>query len=463
MTTKVKTKEKVKLSEKLGFFFFSTSNNIIFNFKGAYYLLFLTNILYLPVGVASTILTLGIIWDAINDPLIGYWSMNHVFKSGEKIRPLILYFAFPWAITIVLLFANFNLSQTLTVIACLVIYFFYEAFNTFLSVPYNSMATVSSNEDEDRKSINAYRSLGGSVGSGIGFIAPLLIIQFFGGLPNSDSILSPSDAMPLLKTAILMGVLCIVGCLVHYFTCKERVHQESDSNEKIGFFETFKMLFSIKSWILNMLFILCYGIDTDLVMDTIGYYAAYILGASAKALPIEVLYLVVAILAAFIVGRIDKKLGRKNTMILAAVIQIVTKIPFIINPYSMVTIFINAFGVGFGGTAAFIMFNTNRNNISDIVEFKFGRRADSMVATCDNLITKLAEALAVKAMGILLDVAGMDAVLGANQPQSAINAICALLGWIPLIITIFMAIFAAKSDIVGEYNKEKEKYEASKQ
>ena len=451
--------ERIKLTEKMGFAIFSTSTNIIFNFKSAYYLLFLTNVLNIPVLTASTILTLGTIWDAINDPLIGFWSVNHKFKSGEKVRPLALYFALPWAITIVLMFSDLHLTKVLTIAACLLIYFFFEAFYTFLCMPYNSMGALATNNDEDRKSINIFRSLGGTLGSGIGAVAILPIVKLFGGLQGENAIISPSDAPALFKTALVMAVICVIGCLSHYFTTKERVHQESDNEEKISFLQTFKMLFSIKPWVLNMLYILCYGIDTAIVLNSINYYAAYILGASSKATPILAGYLVVAIITAILCGKIDKKIGRKNTMILACVVQILTKIPFIINPYSMINIYLNAAGVGFGGTVAFVMFGTNRNNITDIVEFKFGRRIDTMVATCDNLISKSAEALTVQLMGVALAAAGFEASLATAQPQAALNTICALLGWVPALVTLAMLLFAYKNDIVKEYNDAKKKFE----
>ena len=452
--------ERIKLPEKMGFAIFSTSTNIIFNFKSAYYLLFLTNVLNIPVLTASTILTLGTIWDAINDPLIGFWSVNHKFKSGEKVRPLALYFALPWAITIVLMFSDLHLTKALTIAACLIIYFFFEAFYTFLCMPYNSMGALATNNDEDRKSINIFRSLGGTLGSGIGAVAILPIVKLFGGLQGENAIIGPSDAPALFKTALVMAIICVIGCLSHYFTTKERVHQESDNEDKISFLQTFKMLFSIKSWVLNMLYILCYGIDTAIVLNSINYYAAYILGASSKATPILAGYLVVAIITAIVCGKIDKKIGRKNTMILACVVQILTKIPFIINPYSMINIYLNAAGVGFGGTVAFVMFGTNRNNITDIVEFKFGRRIDTMVATCDNLISKSAEALTVQLMGIALAAAGFEAALGTAQPQTALNTICALLGWVPALVTLAMLLFAYKNDIVKEYKDAKKEFES---
>ena len=447
--------ERIGFKEKLGFCTFSTSTNIVFNFKNVYYLTFLKMILGIPVFWATTILTIGTIWDAINDPLIGFWSVNHKFKSGEKIRPLALYFAVPWAITIVLMFCDFGLSEVATIIACIIIYILFEAFYTFLCIPYNSMGALATNLDEDRRGINSFRSLGGGLGSAIGALAVPTLVSAFGGL-KSD-IYTSEDAKALLLTATVLAVICVIGSLSHYFTTKERVHQQNDNEEKIGFLDTFKMLFSIKSWVYNLFYILCYGISTAIVMAEVNDYAAYILCNSKMVTPILACYLVPALLTAIFIDKIDGKLGHKNTMIFGALIQVVGRIPFIFFPTSLVTVCLLAVVTGIGGTAAFIMFNTNRNNVADIVEFKFKRRIDSMVSTCDNLITKFAEAIAVWIMGLALTFSGYNADLGVNQPASAQSTIIALLGIVVLIVCAAMALFATRANVLEEYKQEKEK------
>ena len=443
-------KTMISLKEKLGFMTFSTSSNIVFNFKNIYYLIFLTNVLKVPVLTAGTILTLGTIWDAVNDPLIGIFSANHTFRNGEKVRPYALWCAVPWAVTIVLMFSDFKTGQTLTVILCLVIYFVFEALYTFLAMPYNSMGSLASSIDSDRKSINAFRSLGGCLGSGIGSVAVTPLVKLFGGLQGEGAIIGSGDAPALLKTAILMGVICIIGCLTHYFTTKERVKQSSDDESRISLFQAYRMLFKCRSWVLNMFYIICYGIITVLIMNNINYYAAYIMGSSAKATPILAVYLVVAILTSIFTPMVDSRIGRKNTMILGAVLQLAGKIPFIINPYSVASIYINALSVGLGSTITFVMFNTNRNNIADIVEWKNGRRIDSMVAAGDNLASKLAEAGAVQLMAFALSRAGFDAALKMNQTPATLQTICALLGWAPLIVSIIMLIVLIRMDIQKE-------------
>ena len=448
---------KLKFIEKFGFFTYSMSLNISYNLKGTYYLTFLTLVLGLDVAKAGTMLMIGTIWDAINDPLIALFCNNHTFKNGEKIRPYALYCCVPWAISLVLIFIDFNVNPDTYFFLGLAIYFIFEGLYTFLGIPYNSLASVTTHLDSERKSINAYRSLGGAVGGGIGAVAILPIIKALGGLKDHD-IWNRSDASAFTKAAIIMGIICILGALFHYFTSHERIKQEPEQERKIGFVEAYSRLFKCKSWILNMAYILCYGIINTLIMNNINYYAAFILGSSSKALPIQAVYLIFAIITALIGPAIDTKLGRKKTMLLAAIIQIVGKIPFLINPNSMITVCINAFTFAVGITLTFIMFNTNRNNITDILEYQNGFRMDSMVGAGDNLITKLAEAGSNKIMTAALATSGFIST-AITQTESANNAIISLLGIIPGAFAVVMVIIILFMDVNKELEQEKQKAE----
>ena len=210
-----KDKGVVKLPEKLGYMAYSTSANIVFNFKSLYYLIFLTNVLQIPVLTAGTMMTLGTIWDVINDPIIGVFAGNVKFKSKEKIRPYLLVIAIPWALGLILLFTDFNLTQTLAVIVSLLIFFFYEIANTFRGIVYNGLGALASDNDDDRKSINAFRSLGACLGSGIGAVAVTPIVRLFGGLQEKNAIIGKGDARALFLTALVMGGLWLSSTLLY--------------------------------------------------------------------------------------------------------------------------------------------------------------------------------------------------------------------------------------------------------
>ena len=445
-----KDKGVVKLPEKLGYMAYSTSANIVFNFKSLYYLIFLTNVLQIPVLTAGTMMTLGTIWDVTNDPIIGVFAGNVKFRSKEKIRPYLLVIAIPWALGLVLLFTDFNLTQTLAVIVSLLIFFFYEIANTFRGIVYNGLGALASDNDDDRKSINAFRSLGACLGSGIGAVAVTPIVRLFGGLQEKNAIIGKGDARALFLTALVMGGLCVFGCLVHYFTSKERVQEKEEHDDSVSIKDTYKMLFKCKSWVWNMLYIMGYGICNTLIMSAINYYAAYILGSSSKATPILAAYLVVSIIMSLLTPKIDTLLGRKKTMYLGVISQIVGKVIFMLNPTNELFIYINAISVGFGATITFIMLNQNRNNISDVVEIQNHRRLDAMVSTGDNLASKLAEALVTQLMAFALAAAGFNEALKINQTVATKNVICGLLGLVPCIVLVGMLITIRFLDIEKE-------------
>lgn len=435
-------KKTIGLLEKLGFMSFSASTNIVFNFKSTYYKFFLTSILLIDPVAASNMALVSTFWDIANDPLIGVWADNIRFKSGEKVRPWLKYIAVPYAVGMVLLFTDFGVSERWDIILGLTVFFFYEIVNTFRGIPYNGMGALASPNDEDRKSINAFRSLGACIGSGIGAVAVPMIVKAFGGLKD-HKVINSSDSPAIFKSAMFMGVLIVLGCLLHYFTTKERVRQVSDNTEKVGIVDTYKMLFRCKSWVRNMFYVMCYGVSTCLLTSSITYYCAYVLNNSSLATPIMAAYLAASIVFSIITPRIDSLLGRKKAMGLAAILQVVGKIPFILTPNSIINAFINAVFTGMGLTMTFVLFNTNRNAISDIVEVQNGRRMDAMVSTGDTLVSKIAEAAVDKLFLVALAAAGFSAKLadeGLLQNIATQNTINALLGWIPALVGILMFV-----------------------
>jgi GPH family glycoside/pentoside/hexuronide:cation symporter len=176
-----------------------------------------------------------------------------------------------------------------------------------------------------------------------------------------------------------------------------------------------------------------------LLMSCITYYATYIIGSTAAATAIQAAYLVASLASSFLVSIVDRVIGRKKTMMAAAALFILGKIWFVINPFSIGAIYVNAITVGIAVTITFVMFNTNRNNIVDIIEWQSGRRLDSLVSTADNLASKLAVAGATQLVAVALSVSGFDASLSV-QPTAAINTINAVLGWVPMLVAVVMLV-----------------------
>jgi sugar (glycoside-pentoside-hexuronide) transporter len=431
--------QPLKFGEKAGFGTFSMSINIVYQFKSLYYLFFLTNVLRIDMLTAGTILAAGIVWDAINDPLIGYAAVNRKFKNGERCRPFALWFSVPWAVTLVLLFSDFGAGSSRAAIITLAIYIIFEIFNTLVGIPYNSMGGLATNADSDRRSINAFRNLGACFGSAVGAVACLPLLRLFGALDSRGNLDPLTGSRGFFQVSLIMGAVIILGSLVHFFTTKERVQAIGDEEEKLSVKDVTRMLFRCRSWVLNMVYILCYGVINFLLMSCITYYATYVLGSTASATLIQAAYLVTSVITTLVISLIDRKLGRKKTMILGVAVAIGGKLWFLFDPFSIGAIYLNAVTVGFSVAVAFVIFNTNRNNIVDIIEWNDGRRLDSLVSTADNLASKLAAAGASEIVAVLLSSAGYNADL-AVQPERALEAINFLLGWAPALVSAVMLV-----------------------
>ncbi|MDR2504957.1 MAG: glycoside-pentoside-hexuronide (GPH):cation symporter [Oscillospiraceae bacterium] len=433
---------KIKLGEKFGFCAFSCSSNIVYIFKNTYYLFFLTNVLKVNVLWAGIILTVGMIWDAVNDPIMGFWSVNHRFKNGEQLRPFALWYSVPWGLFVVLLFTDFGVSETPAIVIALVVYVLFEVFNTLTGIPYNSMSGLATDNDEDRRSINVFRNIGAGLGSAVGAVACLPLLKLFNALDADGNLRTDGGSRGFLIVGIIMAVIVIAGSVIHYFTTRERVKPISDDDERISVKRVTAMLFRCKSWWLNTLYFVCYGVINMLLMTSLTYYATYVLGSTSAATMLQAAFLLANIGGSFLVAPIEKRLGRRKTMLLGVAIAILGKAWFLIDHAPIAAMYVNAITLGISVAIAFVLLNVNRNDIVDIIEVDEGRRIDSMIATADNLVNKLAVAGMTQVFTLSLAAAGYNADLAA-QPAAAIGVINAMVGWVPTVISVimFMAAF----------------------
>ncbi|MDO5137552.1 MAG: MFS transporter, partial [Oscillospiraceae bacterium] len=214
----METKKKMGLWEKLGFGVFAGGYNLLYQFKGAYYLFFLTNVLGISVAAAGTLVAVGGIWDAVNDPLIAYYTVNHTSKKGEHIRYSLLYFAVPVAICLVLLFTNFHLSDTATIIIAGLAFFVYDSMLTFFGIGYSTMSTVATDDQGERTSLNIFRSVGSNVGVVIGTLGCFPILNALGALDAEGNLVPETADKGFFFAALIFGLISTVSALIHYFT-----------------------------------------------------------------------------------------------------------------------------------------------------------------------------------------------------------------------------------------------------
>ena len=61
-------------------------NNVAASLFYVYFIFFLTTVAGISPSVAGAISLIAVLWDGINDPIIGYWSDNYKSKFGRRRR-----------------------------------------------------------------------------------------------------------------------------------------------------------------------------------------------------------------------------------------------------------------------------------------------------------------------------------------------------------------------------------------
>jgi len=443
------TTGKIRLSEKLGFGAFSMSLDASTNFISTFFLFFLTDVFGISPALAGTVLLLGTIWDAVNDPLIGYFSINRRFKNGEIARPYAKYFALPTAAIFVLLFAAFDLPMSLRFVYAVAVYLLYDTFSTFLRIPAGSMSTLATDSEKGRISINVFSSGGSSVGVILATLGCWPLINALSGVDASGGLINPKTGF--LWGAVVAAVILAVGPFIHYATTRERVRPMSDSQEKIGTLDALRMLFGNREWVNNTLYMLFYNFSIIFVTASIVYYTTYVLKNPGGVTILLGAYILASVATLPFVGLIHRKLGRKGTMLLAAAILMLSKLWFVFEPTNMVAVVLNGVLMGVGVALSIVAMNTNRAEIADLIEWQKGRRIENMISAMANTISKLGLALCNFAIGLLLQFTGYNGELAA-QPDSALGAISGFMGLIPMIFAALMLLTASRSRIVAAYS-----------
>ncbi len=432
---------RIGFTEKFGLGFFSVSCNIVIQFVSAYILFYFTDVFGLSPAVAGMIISFGVIWDGINDPLIASYADNHRFKNGERVRPYQLYICVPLAITTVLMFFPVQLSPAMKIVYALLIYVIFYSLTTFLRLPSYAMPTLATPSTSQRLSINAYVSGGASLGGVLATVLCWPLVRAFAGVDAAGEMINPQRGFVMGAAAV--GLIIVAGSLFSFFTTRERVRPMQSQSERLTILQSFKMLMKNYNFRWNTAFATLYFVNNALLTTTLVYYCKYVLMDSAANTPIMAVFAVGSLVALPFVKKLDLKLGRRKFMMVGAGLALLAKIPYVIAPYSLAMMMVSTLIVGLSVAINIVVFSTTRADVSDLVEFEHGRRIDSMVINLMGFINKCGTSLTTLLIGLTLQLAGYDSVR-LVQPAPVTGAIIALMGWTAMAVCAAMVFCASK-------------------
>ena len=141
-------------------------------FKTSYVMNFMSDVAGLHVGAVGILNTLLIIWDAINDPIIGGIADHTNTRRFGKYRPHMMMGIILWAVIMVMLFTVPNFSETGMWVYYIIALLLYSVFYTPFTVPWQALNSAMTHDPQERNLMLTCRQYGGFIaGAVVGVIA----------------------------------------------------------------------------------------------------------------------------------------------------------------------------------------------------------------------------------------------------------------------------------------------------
>ena len=407
---------------------FSLTSTII----GAYFAIFLTDVVGVPARVAAAAIFIGRTWDYINDPLIGHLTDRARTRWGRR-RPFLLFGALPFALVFTLLWLRPPFQNTLALaIYYAVIYVLYDASATLVYMPYFALTPELTSDYDERTSLTSVRMFFSIFGSLVAFTIPLMIVSSF----------SPANASRVLWMGLIFGLASALPLLLVFLGTRER--QEYMQQEQPSLRKSAKAAWSNKPFIFGLVIFLFTYVSMDILQMILLFYVKYVVEQEARSDLIMAVIFVVAIFAlpawTWISRRLNKRYAYMGGIAFWAVVQLflgslgpTTTLPLIIFLCVL---------AGIGVSAAHVLPWAIIPDAIEWGEWHTGERHEGIFYSLITLAHKVASSAAVPLALLVLD-ATHYIPNSASQPASAINGIRLLTGPIPAVMLCLGILFAA--------------------
>lgn len=149
--------------------------NMICTLAGTFLLMFYTDAVMMSPALIGTMLLLGRLFDAFNDPIMGTL-VDKTRSRWGKLRPYLLFASIPIGLSIVLCFwMPQGLSADLKLLYAYITYFSFGIIYTIIDVPYWGLSSAMSKDSGERTKLLTFARVFCTAGAGLmGLIVPLI-------------------------------------------------------------------------------------------------------------------------------------------------------------------------------------------------------------------------------------------------------------------------------------------------
>lgn len=414
---------KLTFGERLSYALGDFSNNGAYMFVGTFLITFLTIGMGLSGKVAGGIIMAVTIFDAINDVIIGS-IVDKAHGRGVKYTSFLRFSVLPMAVLMVLLFFSPNFSLGGKIAYSVIIYAVYTVAQTSFQVPYGSLSGAMTDSSEERITLGAFRDWGSNLGGFfINTFSSVLILHFGGGEMNTQG---------FFRSALIVGILLVVGGCIPAFFCKERVPVVSTQQGNL--LEGLKAFVKNRNAVVATLVVCLVNCGIMARASFTSFYAPYCLGDPNLIAPILSVMSVVPLVAILFVPILTKKLDRKVMYCMAGISMILAGAIESLGG-SLATSIVSSILCGFTLCCSITVTWGAIPDIADYGEYITGTFNPGTIYSTLTFVMKLATAFSSLGLGLILDGYGFNA---GQVTQPAVNGIRLWYGLIPVILGVIV-------------------------
>ena len=451
----VPRREKLSFATKLAYGAGDLGPAITANIGVFFALFFFTNVAGLSAGLAGSILMIGKLWDAVNDPMVGVLSDRTSSPWGRRL-PWMLYGAVPFGIFFFLQWVVPPLTQWGLFWYYVIIAIFFNSFYTAVNLPYTALTPELTQDYDERTSLNSFRftfSIGGSI------LSLFLALGVFSLLK-----------IELQQQYLVLAGICTVASVLPLFWCvwgvRDRVlatearRIETETEEQIPVLQQLRIAFTNRPFLFVAGIYLCSWLGVQVTASILPYFVVNWMGLSeAEFNLVAIAVQGTALLMLYVWSAVSERVGKKAVYYMGMILWIIAQAGlFFLHKGQIGWMYFLAVLAGFGVSVAYLIPWSMMPDVIELDELQTGKRREGIFYAFMVFLQKMGLALGLFLVGVALESAGFkERIAGQGipvQPDSALLAIRIAIGPLPMVALILGLILAYFYPITREVHAE---------
>lgn len=406
-------------------------------------------------GVITIAMMVALVWDGINDPIMGFIVEKVHFKLG-KFKPWILIGAIGNTLAVILLFLVRPAESWVFVGLMIAFYVLWDTFFTMNDIGYWAMLPSLSSDEQERAALTSRVTICAAIGGFVMTAAATLLPTMFGATSGKGA------AAVYAVMAVVVSLLFLASQTIVFFFCQEKARdlKQEEASEKSSLVDLFKVVGKNPQVRVVVISIFLYYLANGVLTGGIGlnyYYLSVGYGSSSGGFVvtlISVFYVLSQIISQALYPMIARKMSKQKLLTISTAITLFGALGFFLTcfplfgntPLSLMFSgttpaygagmdfgwalgglmfcnylfpFVFFFGTGLTYMVLLVMFQDS----IDFNEFEFGERKESVISAWRPLDVKLGSALLRGFQFLIFLSAGvMGVVNGISAAEGELNA-----------------------------------------